>query len=160
MEINFIGFLFNFLEGRRGGGKFKKGWPMKYLVFLFMVLIVSCSTSPVDPNKAKWVPKERIYKESKKSAKNNSKITLVRDSGLSGAACSYGFYLDYELVADLNTSEKVEIYVPSGEHLLGLAPAHGGFCGGSPGLSHKTFLKENEEKEFRMSGGSWEIRPY
>jgi hypothetical protein len=127
---------------------------MKYLILFLPILISSCATIPMDPIKAKFVPEKRIYKHLNKSATNTAKITVVRDSGLLSSGCAIGFYLDHELVADLNTSEKVEIYVPSGEHLVGAgSPSGGGWCGGYL-ENRETFLKEKQEKKFRIKTDS------
>lgn len=137
---------------------------MKYIILFFVILISSCSTSPVDPSEAKFVPEKRLYKKLNKSGTNTAKITVVRDSGIVGSGCTFGFYLDNDLVADLSPSEKVEIYVPSGEHLVGLGPPSGGsgICAITL-MSRETFLKEKQEKKFRLfidTSNNYEIIPY
>lgn len=137
---------------------------MKLFAIFLLILLQSCATSPVSPDKAKEVSKDKIYKYSEKKNPTDAKVTLVRDSGFSGGGCSWGFFVNNDLVADMETSERVDIYLPSGEYLLGMGSSKNniGTCSFLDIMNTETILKDNQEKKFRMwlnGNGGYGIAP-
>lgn len=126
---------------------------MKIFFTLFVIVILqSCSTSPVSPQLAKTVKKENVYKYSEKSSDKDGRITVVRDSGFTGGLCAFGLYINNEVVADLETSEKVDIYLPAGEYKIGLGSSKKGvgICSSLDIYNSETTIKDNQEKIFRI----------
>jgi hypothetical protein len=105
-----------------------RGEFMKYSnVFLFVVLLVvaGCSTTPVKFSDSKPVPNKRVYDAFAKystPSKSGSKVVIVRDSGAMGSAGSASLFVNGELVSHLDTSESIVIHVDLGDNLFGLAP--------------------------------------
>jgi hypothetical protein len=58
----------------------------------------------------------------------SGQIVVVRDAGLPGAACPFGFYIDGQLAAHLRRAETTTLIVPAGDHILGVGPAGTGVC--------------------------------
>jgi hypothetical protein len=125
---------------------------MNFIKIFFLVLFFeSCATTPISPQIARSVPKEKISKYAQKSHDSDSKIIMTRDSGFLGSANTYGFYINNEFIADLEPSEKVEIFLLAGEYLLGIGPCKSCILGNSvPTRNIETLLKDKQEKQFRM----------
>jgi hypothetical protein len=46
-----------------------------------------------------------------------------------GSGCRTVIYVDHKRAAELSQSEKVELYIPAGEHILASGPTGNGLCG-------------------------------
>lgn len=130
-----------------------------------VVLIAGCSTSPVAFDKAKPVPGDRVLAYGKKPAGQYGTIQVARDTGFVGGGCFVAVHVDGRPVARIDTGEVVSLYVPAGEHLVGLgADASGsGLCTWSGALKEQaTILKPGQTKRFRIGGDTnvgLDIRP-
>jgi hypothetical protein len=102
----------------------KKLWMM-----VACAALAGCATSPIPSEKAVNAPSDRVYEYSKPQSDNDSELVIVRDSGFLGSGCRAAVYVDDKLSAMLSKSEKVSLYVPSGEHLLAVSPSGNGICG-------------------------------
>jgi hypothetical protein len=71
-------------------------------------------------------------------------VIVKRDPAFYGSGCSYRLFANGAPFADVNRGEKVQIYLPSGEHILG-AKANG-LCGGG-----------NPETSFTLGAGQTRI---
>ncbi|MBA7933561.1 hypothetical protein HV127_20295 [Klebsiella sp. RHBSTW-00215] len=121
----------------------------KLLLIMAIVGLTGCATSAVSLDKAKLVPKERLffYQE---PLSNGARLTVVRDSGLLGSACFYGFYISGKRVASLDIGERADFYIPAGEWMLGYRE-EGGICNTNRPLTERElYIKENQHKGVRL----------
>lgn len=110
------------------------------------LLLVSCSTQPVSNAAAKAVP------TTKWATPQPGYATLVvkRDSGMMGAACKAAVYIDGDNVGSVGPSDKVTLYLPPGEHIVGAR--NGSLCGGA--VSEATVpLAAGAQKNYRIAIG-------
>jgi hypothetical protein len=103
-------------------------------MYIFVVLIslslVACATQPVTIDKSLAVPSSRILAPQwLAQAPYTGSLVIKRDSGFMGSACNVRVFVDAMPVADLAPSEKVELFIAAGEHIVGAAST-GIFCGG------------------------------
>ena len=87
------------------------------------LLLAACATQAVKPSLASPVPPDRISNEtilSTNAGQETSAATFVRDSGIYGIGETIYLYIDGQEIAGFRPSEKLTIYVPKGEHLLGV----------------------------------------
>lgn len=96
---------------------------------LFVILIAAtfcgCTTTPVSVGKAQSVSSDRIYEPYKKYSdqkESGAKITVVRDSGMLGAAGSAALFVNGEIVARVRAGESITLNVDSGDNVLGVGP--------------------------------------
>lgn len=104
---------------------------MEKLIFILVFVFVSsgCATSPVSNNNAKMVSKSQIISNGFSQYENNlSIVTIKRDKGFLGSACSSRVYLNAEPIVDINSGEYYEVYLPSGSYILSTVP--NGICSG------------------------------
>ncbi|WP_149087661.1 hypothetical protein [Pseudomonas prosekii] len=128
-------------------------------------LITGCSTSPVSFEQAKPVPGERVLAYGKKPAGPYGTIQVARDTGFVGGGCYVAIHVDGKPVARIDTGEAVSLFVPVGDHLVGLgADERGaGLCSWSGSLKEQSAaLKAGQVKRFRIGGDTnvgLDIRP-
>ncbi len=82
-------------------------------------LISGCSTQAVRTSDADFVPADRMLNQSYSTPSSDTQLIVVkRDSGNKGLLCTSRLSVDGQSVADLATSEKVNVYLKPGEHML------------------------------------------
>ena len=87
-----------------------------------VMLVASCTTTPVPSSSAKPIPIERIYStQSTQPEQGHALLVVTRDKGWKAQACIARLYVDGELVADLKASEQIRLYVAEGPHLVGVS---------------------------------------
>ena len=123
--------------------------------FFFAAIVVSvtgCATRPISNADALPVPAERIIDSRySQAATDTGQITVKRDSGLGGSACSSRIFVNAKPVADLRTSEKIVLFLPAGDHVLSAWP--NGACGG--GMTEvRASVRTGSELTFRVGYGS------
>ena len=125
---------------------------MRLLAIVLAVSLTACATSPVTINQASPVPSARILAPQLLSqAQYTGSLVIKRDSGFMGSACTVRIFLGALPVADLAPSEKVEIFVPIGEHIV-VATSNSSFCGG--GVSEAAVVIAPErQKILRVASG-------
>jgi hypothetical protein len=108
------------------------------------MLIAACTTMPVPSSSAKPVPPYRIYADAfTKAGPGSGFLVVTRDTGWQARACAAHLYVDGTLVANLQAGEQVRLFLPDGEHLIGVTTAKGGLCRkGSDQLSVETTQAE------------------
>jgi len=133
---------------------------MNRAIYLALLLLAGCATAPVPTDRAKAVPDSRIFLRTTQSPAT-ALVIVKRDSGLLGAACGVNLYVDGVREAELNASEKIELYLPLGERILSVKA--GGICGG--GTSEMSILVEaSKAKTVRISSsqngedGGWKLQ--
>lgn len=82
---------------------------------------------------------------------NSTVVTVKRDSGFGGAACSSRVFVNAKPIADLQTSEKVVLYLLAGDYIFSAWP--NGLCGG--GMSEvRATVVPGKPLNFRIGYGS------
>lgn len=126
---------------------------MKGILWLTLFISVGgCSTSPVKLKEAEPVDTAHLYAYQER-LEQSATLVIARDSGLIGGGCRFGFYINGQVVADFETSQKATFYVPAGEYRLGSGRAKDqhGLCGfDGPPKERETTLKAGQTKLFRM----------
>ncbi|MWP48524.1 MULTISPECIES: hypothetical protein [unclassified Gilliamella] len=133
---------------------------------LILVIIVSflsgCSTTPLSLNEIKDVPGERIFGYQNK-VDNYANLVLIRDKGLVGSGCYINVFINGQEVAELETRERVSLYAPSGNIIIGSSLQGSGLCSFNPPRREREFsFKDGERKVFRLSidqNGNTDITP-
>ena len=143
-----------------------RGSIMRILIAAVTVaMLAGCSTSQVSPDKAKAVPADRVLAFSRKPSGPHGTVIVTRDTGFVGGACYVGVLIDGKFSARIDTGEVVHLYVPVGEHLIGLSgdERSGGTCGwGSLRKEQSTLVQDGGVKKFRIGGDTQvglDIRP-
>lgn len=77
-------------------------------------------------------------------------FTVKRDKGLMGAACKTSVYVDGQHVGSLAPSQKLTVYLPPGEHMVGAR--NGAICGGAIAEAAVT-LTADAQKTYRIAIG-------
>jgi len=124
---------------------------LRIVSFLFLAA-AACATQPVTNQAAKMAPSNQILDPSLLTARPDTvEVTVKRDSGSAGWACSSKIFVDGQPVADLNPSEKAVLHLTKAEHILSATP--NGYCGG--GLSEvRADLRAGDAASFRVGYGS------
>jgi len=113
---------------------------------------MGCATSPIAIHQASPVPTSRILAPSLLSEAQYTGVLIIkRDGGFMGSACIIRVFVGAVPVADLAPAEKVEIFVPLGEHVVA-ATSTSSFCGG--GVSEAAVIISPErQKILRIASG-------
>lgn len=123
---------------------------MKLLIAsLILCVLTGCATSEVSFKNAKQVPDDRLFIKSKVAG--DSTITIIRDSGFWGGGCNINFFINEELAATLDVSEKATFNVNEGEMFLGLQPSGNGLCISSSIRQLETSIKKGQHKIYRIA---------
>ena len=124
----------------------------KVITVLLGISATACATHPISNADAVAVPGDRVLdSQFSQPAAGTGKVTVKRDSGVGGAACTSRIFLNAKPVADLKPAEKVVMYVPAGDHILSAWP--NGMCGG--GMTEvRAAVKAGAEINFRVGYGS------
>lgn len=100
-----------------------------FSMFVTAVLTVGCATQPVPNAESRLVQEKDVLGKGWFVRKTNTyPVTIKRDSGWMGSACSTRIYVNGKPVADVSTSEKMVIYLREGEHIFSAKP--NGICAG------------------------------
>ena len=129
-----------------------------FAVFIALLALTGCATTPITIDQASTVPSSRILAPQWLSpAQYTGSLVIKRDSGFMGSACTIRVFLGAVPVADLAPSEKVELFVPLGEYVVA-ATSINSFCGG--GVSEAAVvIRPEQQKILRVaSGQSGDIR--
>ncbi|WP_397450866.1 hypothetical protein [Pseudomonas sp. NA-150] len=136
-----------------------------FAVLAFAGALAGCSTTPVPFDQAKPIAGDRVLAFGTKPSVPFGMIVVARDTGFIAGGCFVSVHVDGKPVARIDTGEVVKLYVPAGEHLVGLgADQQGkGMCDSGGGLKEQAAnLKEGQVKRFRIGGDSnvgLDIRP-
>ena len=104
---------------------------MKALIALFTssALLSACAGGPLATSQADSVPPSRLLTKKWLAPKpKTGQLVVKRDSGVIRAVCYIRVYVGDSPVADLGPSEKVELYLPVGDHVI--KGETRGICGG------------------------------
>jgi hypothetical protein len=130
---------------------------MRFLVlFLMLLSLAACATTPLTINQAAAVPETRILApQLLAQASNTGSLVVKRDSGFMGSACTIRVFVDTVPVADLKSAEKVELFVALGEHSV--VATSNGICGGGTSEAAVVIMPERQRILRIASGQSGDI---
>jgi type IV pilus biogenesis protein CpaD/CtpE len=130
---------------------------MRFLVlFLMLLSLAACATTPLTINQAAAVPETRILApQLLAQASNTGSLVVKRDSGFMGSACTIRVFVDAVPVADLKSAEKVELFVALGEHSV--VATSNGICGGGTSEAAVVIMPERQRILRIASGQSGDI---
>jgi|SRR5438132_4912114 len=125
---------------------------MRLFVIFVALSLTACATRPVSIYQASAVPSSRILAPQWLSpAPYTGSLIIKRDSGFMGSACTVRVFIDAVPVADLAPSEKVELFIALGEHVVGATSASS-FCGGGASEA-AVVIKPERENILRIASG-------
>lgn len=132
----------------------------KVLALCALAVMTGCATAPIERGSASAVPQDRVLARGVLTEKPGSaRVTVSRDSGFMGSACTYRLFIDGQAVALLRGSERFEFFVTPGEHIL--STRTDGICSGGT-AEVATQVAAGQAKRFRISSspeGSYAIVP-
>jgi hypothetical protein len=125
---------------------------MRFFAVFLVLSLMACATQPVSIRQAAAVPASRILaRQWLSQAQYTGPLVIKRDAGFMGSACTIRVFVDTVPVADLAPSEKVELFVPLGEHVIG-ASSNGMFCGGGTSEA-AVVIRPESQKILRIASG-------
>lgn len=99
---------------------------MKRTPLIFIPLFLAgCATSPVKLSESQRVSSDRLlsgYSALAQASPSKAKVIVVRDAGVLGAGAPARLSVDGAPVARLWPGKRVEFYLSSGDHILGVSP--------------------------------------
>jgi hypothetical protein len=131
---------------------------MRFFTGILALSFMACATQPVSIHQASLVPSTRMLAPqlvSQAQAHPTGSLIVKRDSGFMGSACTIRVFVDAVPIADLAPSEKVELFVPSGEHIVGVTS--NGICGGGVAEAAVVVFPERQKILRIASGQSGDI---
>jgi hypothetical protein len=129
---------------------------MQWFAVFLALSVTACATRPVTIYQAHAVPPSRILAPQWSSqAPYTGSLIIKRDSGFMGSACTIRVFIDAVPVADLAPSEKVELFVSLGEHVVGATS--NGICGGGASEAAVVISPEGQKILRIASGQSGDI---
>jgi hypothetical protein len=124
---------------------------MQWFAVFLALSVMGCATQPVTIYQAYTVPSSRILAPQWVSqAPYTGSLIIKRDSGFMGSACTIRVFVDAVPVADLAPSEKVELFVSLGEHVVGATS--NGICGGGASEA-AVVISPERQKILRIASG-------
>jgi hypothetical protein len=125
---------------------------MRFFAVFLAVSLTACATQPVSIYQASAVPSSRILATQLLSqAQYTGSLIIKRDTGFMGSACTIRVFVDTVPVAGLAPSEKVELFIPLGEHVVGATPTDI-FC--DSGTSEAAVvIRPESQKILRIASG-------
>lgn len=120
------------------------------------LLLVGCATQAPKQSQIKSVPADRALSFQSTDG-GDATITVTRDVGFAGGGCFAGLYLDGDLVAKMDTGERINLYVPSGRHVIGTWSVGKALCGYREGEDRRetdATLKPGETRKYRILIGN------
>ena len=131
---------------------------MRIATVLIALSLTACATSPVAIDQASLVPSSRVLApQFLAQAQYTGSLVIKRDGGFMGSACAIRVFLGAVPVADLAPSEKVELFVPLGEHVVA-AISSSSFCGGGVSEAAVVITPERQRILRIASGQSGDIK--
>lgn len=130
---------------------------MRFFAVFLALSLTACATQPVSIYQASAVPSSRILAPQLLSqAQYTGSLIIKRDTGFMGSACTIRVFVDTVPIADLGPSEKIELFLPLGEHVVGATPIDT-FCGGGTSEAAVVIRPESQRILRIASGQSGDI---
>jgi hypothetical protein len=129
---------------------------MRFFAVFLALSITACATRPVTIHQASAVLASRVLAPQWLSqAPYTGSLIIKRDSGFMGSACTIRVFVDAVPVADLAPSEKIELFIALGEHVVGVTS--NGICGGGVSEAAVVIFPERQRILRIASGQSGDI---
>jgi hypothetical protein len=145
-------------DGKTVAALAARGEAMKFRANTFVVLMIAvlsaacAATQPISNQAAIMAPLNQILDGTLfTSGPDTAEVTIKRDSGFAGSACSSRIYVNGAPVADIRSSQKIVVYLSKSEHILGASP--NGWCGGGT-VEVRADLRSGLPANFRVGYGS------
>jgi hypothetical protein len=130
----------------------------KLLMALCVLLVYGCATTPIPLSDAKLVPPDRIFRTEKLPIEGNAQVIFVRDTGLQGGLPMYqNLFINGKKAALLDTGEKVEFILPTGDYIFGVSITHCGDCRSGNLFSIDQDLKAGGRYFYRIMTGEVQL---
>jgi hypothetical protein len=130
---------------------------MRFSAVFLALSLTACATHPVSIERASAVPLSRVLAPQwLAQAQYTGPLVIKRDSGFMGSACNIRVFVDGVPVADLAPSEKLELFVPLGEHIVAVTSPNG-ICGGGVSEAAVVIAAERQRILRIASGQSGDI---
>ena len=117
-------------------------------IMMILFILSGCATNNVSNSEA-IITKDIINTNLTKQDSDKTMVTIKRDSGFNGSACSFKVLIDRTHVANLRGSEKVVIFLNEGSYII--TSTANGLCGGGT-ASHEIEVRKIP-KTYRISSG-------
>lgn len=128
---------------------FRRVWVSFWLISV--VLVAGCATTPISYSDASPAPSSQILApELLHAHPGTAKVTVKRDSGFMGSACTYRVFMDGRPIVQLRGGERIDIFIEPGEHVFG-ALAEGACGGGTAEVAAS--MSSGQWKSFRIASG-------
>lgn len=102
---------------------------LRKLLAFSAVLLTACASQPVSNAEAVAVSAGSVLSPALLQQRPGTHaVTIKRDAGFMAGTCSSRIHVDGQPVADIQTSEKVVVYLPEGDHIFSARP--NGICAG------------------------------
>src|SRR6185436_8088681 len=96
------------------------GGYMRRILVMVLFSLTACATYPVNLQQANPVQSSRMLAPAQAftEAPYTGKLAITRDGGFMGSACLIRVFIDAKPVVDLAPAERIELFVPLGEHVV------------------------------------------
>jgi hypothetical protein len=124
-----------------------------YFAFVAVILLASCATQPIAPEKASTVASSHVQtKHLMIHRPGTCQVTVIRDVGLSGNGVAAELFVDKTAVAMFKPGEKLTLWLTTGVHTFGLLPKFNLF--GATSLREFNYeIKESRPNAIRIGVG-------
>lgn len=125
---------------------------LKLLASIAMcVMVAGCASTALSDSESTPTGSGNLLAYQSKLSSNSGVVVVKRDSGMLGAACRIGFYIDGQLAGRIDTSEIAQFHVPAGERLVGIGPGGAGLCSNLALREQSVNLEAGKTRRFRIS---------
>jgi hypothetical protein len=94
-------------------------------LILITLFLAGCATSPVKVAESQQVSSDRLlsgYSALAQSSPSKARVVVIRDAGVLGAGAPARLSVDGAPVVRLWLGKRVEFFLSSGDHILGVSP--------------------------------------
>jgi hypothetical protein len=134
---------------------------LRFVLLVGVLIFAGCVTTPVATTDARDVPSNRIVSSIYSAPAPETGILIIkRDRGFVGSACNSRVSLDGVPIADIDVGEKIELYPPVGEYIVGSKPR--GICGIISGRSEVSVVIHEDRPtvlRIRIGYDGYSIQP-
>ena len=123
-----------------------------FFAVLALIVIVGCSTMPVNELTAVPVPAERIYAPDmvlKQGDGKKARVSFFRDEGFMGSACRYVILVNNQKAFAIYPKEYIVLFLSPGPYFFRLETTGRGLCPNFS-TSQNTILSEQSEEGYRI----------
>lgn len=119
-----------------------------FIAIATCLILVGCATQAVKISDAKNVPDDRVFFKNE-AGDGAAEVVIIRDSGFMSSGCYIQLFIDGNLSASIDPSEKVSFKVKEGRHMFG-ATTQGskGLCNFGDGMQEREFALNSGEKRY------------